>query len=633
MQNKFDIIVVGAGHSGLEAASVAARMGMNTALITISLATICKPSCNPNIGGTAKGHLVKEIDALGGAMGLLADRAGIQFKMLNKSKGAAIWSPRAQIDKDLYPMIAHQHLLSLSQNRDTVGSLTLIEDTVTEIILEKNNSSNNTVRGCKTKNNETLFAKIIILCAGTFLNGKMFIGQEVSNGGRFGEPTVDKISDLLAANGLKKGRLKTGTPPRIHKNSIDYSKVEIAAGDENPLPFSYQTEKVTNQIVCYSTETNFQTHEILRTGFSQSPMFTGLIAGIGPRYCPSIEDKINRFSHRDNHKILLEPEGLNTASVYVNGYSTSLPLDVQVAGLRSISGLANCELLNAGYAIEYDYFFPNQLKFTLESKAIENLFLAGQVNGTSGYEEAAGQGLLAGINAALKIKNLEPFSLKRSEAYIGVLVDDLVNKSTDEPYRMFTSLAEYRLLLRQDNAAERLAKYGFQYGLIPSWYHEKILERQEILENAFQETKQIKLKSDTVNNYLLSIEETPITDSTPINLLVRRGKVDLERVLGLTENLPQNLETVKSDSELAWKLGVEIKYEGYIIKQKREVEYFLENENKRIPENFNYDELNSLSAEARQKLKDIRPASIGQAARISGVSATDIAVIAFYLGR
>ena len=625
MKNKFDVIVVGAGHSGLEAANVAARMGMDTALLTISVSTICKPSCNPNIGGTAKGHLVKEIDALGGAMGILADKAGIQFKMLNKSKGAAIWSPRAQIDKDLYPIIAYNFLLELAKT----NNLTIIEDTVTEILLDERNK----VKGCKTKRNEILYAKVVILCAGTFLNGKMFTGQEITYGGRLGEPTVDKISDLLSSNGLKKGRLKTGTPPRIHKDFIDYSKIEIAAGDENPLPFSYQTEKVVNQIVCYATDTNIQTHEILRTGFEQSPMFTGLIEGVGPRYCPSIEDKINRFSHRNSHKILLEPEGLNTDSIYVNGYSTSLPVDVQIKGLRSIKGLENCKLLNAGYAIEYDYFFPNQLKFTLESKAIENLFLAGQVNGTSGYEEAASQGLLAGINAALKIKDLEPFSLKRSEAYIGVLVDDLVNKSTDEPYRMFTSLAEYRLLLRQDNADERLAKYGFQFGLIPTWYYEKILQRQEILANAFEEAKNVKLKSDTVNNYLLCIDETPITDSTSINLLVRRGKVELSRILDLAENLSENLEKVKSSSELVWKLDVEIKYEGYIIKQKREVEYFLENENKRIPENFNYDELNSLSAEARQKLKDIRPASIGQASRISGVSATDIAVIAFYLGR
>jgi tRNA uridine 5-carboxymethylaminomethyl modification enzyme len=627
MTNKFDIIVIGGGHAGLEAASSAVRMGMNTALLTLSISTICKPSCNPNIGGTAKGHLVKEIDALGGAMGLLADKAGIQFKMLNKSKGAAIWSPRAQIDKDLYPKIAYNYLTNFEDSSNSSKyNLTIIEDTAVEILLE-----NNKIKGCKTQKNEILFAKAIILCAGTFLNGKMFVGQNVTFGGRFGEPAVDKISDLLAANGLKKGRLKTGTPPRIHKNSIDYSKVEIAKGDENPQQFSYQTEKVENKIVCFSTETNPKTHEILRTGFNESPMFTGLIEGIGPRYCPSIEDKISRFSHRDNHKILLEPEGLNTNSIYVNGFSTSLPLETQIAGLQSINGLENCELLAAGYAIEYDFFFPFQLKFTLETKAIENLFLAGQVNGTSGYEEAASQGLIAGINAALKIKDLAPFSLKRSEAYIGVLIDDLVNKSTEEPYRMFTSLAEYRLLLRQDNAAERLTKYGNQFGLIPDFYYDNILKKQELIEKSLEDSKKIKLKSDEINPYLINIGETPVIDSTPLNIIGKRGKVDFQKILELSPNLTENLEKAKENPEIAWKIGIELKYEGYIIKQKREVEYFLENENKKIPENFDYDELNSLSSEALQKLKEIRPASLGQASRISGISATDIAIISFYL--
>lgn len=630
INNKFDVIVIGGGHAGLEAVNTAVKMGMNTALITISISTLCKPSCNPNIGGTAKGHLVKEIDAFGGAMGVIADKAGLQFKMLNKSKGAAIWSPRVQIDKDLYPIITYQYLQNLNNivaDSNVTGKLTVVEDIVNEIIITRNNK----VEGCKTIKNEIFLAKTIILCAGTFLNGKMFIGTEVTYGGRWGEPNVEKISELLAANGLQKGRLKTGTPPRVHKDSIDYAKVEVAAGDEHPLPLSYQTKEVHNKIVCYATESNLRTHDILRTGFEQSPMFSGMIEGIGPRYCPSIEDKINRFSHRDSHKILLEPEGLNTDSVYVNGFSTSLPLDVQIKGLHSISGLENCQLIRAGYAIEYDYFFPHQLKFTLETKAIENLFFAGQINGTSGYEEAGVQGLIAGINAVLKIRNEPPFSLKRSEAYTGVLIDDLVNKSTDEPYRMFTSLAEYRLLLRQDNAAERLIKYAYNFGLIPEWYYDSILEKKEILEKAFEETKNIKLKADIVNDYLESIDENTINDSTPIHMLSKRGKVDVYKLLNLSNDLTDSLLTVSKDPELAWKLGVEIKYEGYIAKQKREVEHFLENENKRIPENFNYDALNSISAEARQKLKDIRPASLGQASRISGVSATDVAVISFYL--
>ncbi|MDR0927504.1 MAG: tRNA uridine-5-carboxymethylaminomethyl(34) synthesis enzyme MnmG [Ignavibacteria bacterium] len=622
MQNRFDIIVIGGGHAGVEASIVAARMGNNVALLTSAIATLCKPSCNPNIGGTAKGHLVKEIDALGGAQGLLADKAGIQFKMLNKSKGAAIWSPRAQIDKDLYPKIVHQHLLKVQENH----TLTIIETTANEILVEHSK-----VVGCRTKTNETLFANAIVLCAGTFLNGKMFTGLDISYGGRVGEPPVEKISDLLTSHGIKKGRLKTGTPPRIHRDTIDYSKLSVETGDEQPVPFSYQTQVVKNQIVCHSTETNATTHDILRTGFARSPMYTGLIEGVGPRYCPSIEDKITRFAHRSSHKILLEPEALNTTSIYVNGYSTSLPRDVQLAGLRTITGLEKCEILTAGYAIEYDFFFPYQLKPTLETKAIDGLYFAGQINGTSGYEEAASQGLIAGINAALKLKNAEPFTLKRSEAYIGVLIDDLVNKSTNEPYRMFTSLAEYRLLLRQDNADERLSKYGYNFGIIPRTQYDKVVDMYSTVSQGFDEARKLKLRADAVNTYLERIEETPLIDSTSIAQICRRGKVDTMEILKLANNLPPNLAKIKENMELAWKLDVEIKYEGYIIKQKREVEYFLENENKIIPTNFDYDALNSLSKEALQKLKEIRPASLGQASRISGVSATDIAIISFYM--
>jgi tRNA uridine 5-carboxymethylaminomethyl modification enzyme len=626
MQNKFDVIVIGGGHSGLEAASANTRMGMKTAFITMSVATLCKPSCNPNIGGVAKGHIAKEVDALGGAQGYLADNAGIHFKMLNTSKGPAIWSPRAQIDKDMYPKIAYQYLLNIFQINETDGTLTMIEDTVMEILVEKNK-----VKGCITKKNETLYCKAMVLCAGTFLNAKMFIGQEIFIGGRWEEPRSEKISDLLVAYGIKKGRLKTGTPPRIHKDSVDFSKCKTEAGDEPPIPFSYRTKEVKNKIVCYETETNINTHEVLKTGFAESPMYSGLIEGAGPRYCPSIEDKITRFSHRDNHKILLEPEGLNTNSIYVNGYSTSLPKEVQVKGLRTIVGLEKCEIINYGYAIEYDFFFPHQNKFTLETKSIENLFFAGQINGTSGYEEAACQGLVAGINAALKIKKDEPFILKRSEAYTGVLIDDLVNKGTNEPYRMFTSLAEYRLLLRQDNAGERLAKYARKFGLVPDWYYDKIVKQQELLKNAIDEAKTFKIKKETINDYLINIGESVLTGGTHLDDIVKRGKVEIKDVLKLIPNLTDNLEKIKKDDLLVWKLEVEIKYEGYITKQLREVEFFLENENKKIPSNFNYDALNSLSREALQKLKEIRPASIGQASRILGVSATDIAIIQFYM--
>ena len=622
MNNIFDVIVVGGGHSGLEAARVASILKVKTAIITSSLDTICEPSCNPNIGGTAKGHIVKEIDALGGVQGLLADKAGIQFKMLNKSKGPAIWSPRAQIDRDLYSIVARKEL-------ENIENLTIIKQTVCEITLTKNNI----VKSCKTIENEEFFAKKIILCCGTFLNGKIFIGQDYIWAGRFGEDSVKKISDLLESNGLKKGRLKTGTPPRIHKNFINYSKLHIEKGDEFPLPFSHKTNQVVNKIVCYSTDTNSTTHNILRKGFDESPMFTGLIKGIGPRYCPSIEDKINRFAERDSHKILLEPEGLNTNSVYVNGFSTSLPKDIQLEGLRTIKGLEECNILRYGYAIEYDYFYPDQLNFTLESKVINGLYLAGQINGTSGYEEAACQGLIAGINASLAVQGKEPLKLKRNEAYIGVLIDDLVNKSTDEPYRMFTSLAEYRLLLRQDNAMERLSKYGADLGLISQEVYEKVLTEKKYLDRAFEEAKYTKLKANEVNDYLNEVNETILKETTSIYALSKRGNVKLEKLLSLIKDkeLPENLKEVKNIHNLIEKLEVEIKYDGYIKKQQNEVAYFLENENKRIPENFDYDMIKSLSTEAKIKLKKIRPTSIGQASRISGVSATDISIISIYM--
>jgi len=619
MNNKFDIIVIGGGHAGIEASYVAANMGCDTALITMNLNTLGAPSCNPSIGGTAKGHLVKEIDSLGGAMGYMADIGGIHFKMLNRSKGPAVWSPRCQIDKDTYPIIVYNTLRN-------VNNLTLIEDTAVEIVVKDDR-----VEAVKTISNEILYAKAVIFCPGTFLNGKMFTGKNTTEGGRFGENTSLLISEKLKEIGFEGGRLKTGTPPRILDSSINYSKLQQSPGEEPPLPFSYRTKEVKNSMVCWQTETNEITHNILREGFEESPMFAGRIQGVGPRYCPSIEDKINRFSDRNSHKIMLEPEGLNTNSVYANGFSTSLPADIQQRGINSIPGLENAKIIRNGYAIEYDFFYPYQINFTLETKLVENLYFAGQLNGTSGYEEAAAQGLMAGINAVLKLRGEEPFILNRSEAYIGVLIDDLVNKSTEEPYRIFTSLAEYRLLLRQDNADIRLMKYGFKYGLIPEHIFNQIQYNIELTENCFNLTKNIRLHPNLVNNYLESIEETPIIEPNDLNSLARRPKASVRDLISLLENKPKEFTEIIKNSKALEQLGYEIKYEGYIERQRKEIERFLQNEKKYIPKDFDYKQVKGLSNEAREKLIRVRPASLGQASRISGVSSSDVSVLSIYL--
>lgn len=615
----FDILVIGGGHAGIEASYAAATLGCTVGLVSMDTTTIGRLSCNPSIGGSAKGHLAKEIDALGGIMGRIADKSGLQFKTLNTSKGHAVWSPRSQNDKDLYPYFAQCFVL-------THPNITLIQESVVGITVNRE-----VITGVVTSKNETILAKKVVLCSGTFLNAVMYTGLQGVEGGRVGEQPAKQISDLLESFGLQRGRLKTGTPPRISKKSIDFSKVSILEGDESPTPFSWYTKQVKNVLCCYSTKTNQTTHSILEEGFSESPMFTGLIQGSGPRYCPSVEDKIARFSDKPSHQIVLEPEGISTDSYYVNGFSTSLPSTIQERALRSIEGLQNAHFLKYGYAVEYDFFFPYQLKFTLETKAISGLYFAGQINGTSGYEEAASQGLIAGINAALSVKEQgNEFVIDRSEGYIGVLIDDLVNKSTNEPYRIFTSLAEYRLLLRQDNADLRLLEKANSIGLIPNNRYQSFLRYKEKISLLSHYCSTSKIRPETINPRLVEKEATVLKESQTIEQLNKRNVLSLYELIQLSS--PDDIVAYFAKEEkVLEQVDITIRYEGYIDRQQKDVELFKKNEKKKIPSDFDYTKIQSLSSEGREKLVKIRPISLGQASRISGVSASDITAIALYL--
>ena len=630
---KCDVIVAGGGHAGIEAALATARIGFNTLLVTLSKKAIGRMSCNPAIGGTAKGHLVKEIDALGGEMAKTADKTGIHYRMLNMSKGPAVWSPRCQNDREWYSAES----IKVIENQ---ANLSILEDSIVDILTASDgDNSSYRLRGAITRSGREIECKGLILCAGTFLRGLMHTGLDNQPGGRYGESAVTGLTENLEKLGFIIGRLKTGTPPRIDLNSIDFSEVEFQGGDEQMDPLSLHTDRILNpQIPMMITCTNRRTHEVLKKGFDKSPLFTGRIKGVGPRYCPSIEDKIVRFSERERHLIFLEPEGYNTHIVYVNGFSTSLPSDIQIEGLRTIRGLKNVRMLRHGYAIEYDFFPPHQLRATLETRLVSGLYFAGQINGTSGYEEAAAQGLIAGINAARKLQGKDHFILKRSQGYIGVLIDDLVSKGTEEPYRMFTSRAEYRLLLRQDNADLRLMDYGYENGLIPKNIYDRFNRKRKYITRGISSLKKTSIQPSEVNEYLISKQTNEITQSAKMYQLLQRPEVTLKDFSSLPtvrgskyfEELNRDVDE-KLRREILTQIEIEIKYKGYIARQLEDVKRFERQESIGIPEGFDYSKITSLSREAREKLSKFKPVSFGQASRISGVTGADISVLMVYL--
>ena len=618
---EYDVIVVGGGHAGAEAAAAAANLGSKTLLVTMNLQNIGQMSCNPAMGGIAKGQIVREIDALGGYSGIVSDKSAIQFKMLNKSKGPAMWSPRTQNDRMRF---AEEWRLMLERT----PNVDFYQEMVSGLLVE-----NNKIAGVKTSLGIEIKSKAVVLTNGTFLNGLIHIGEKQFGGGRAGEKAATGITEQLVELGFESGRMKTGTPPRVDGRSLDYSKMIVQPGDAVPEKFSYsKTKPLTHQRDCFMTHTSALVHDLLREGFDRSPMFNGRIKSLGPRYCPSIEDKINRFADKDSHQMFIEPEGWETVEVYVNGFSTSLPEDVQFKALRSVVGFENVKFFRPGYAIEYDYFPPTQLKHTLETKLVDNLYFAGQINGTTGYEEAASQGLMAGINAHLKIKEQEPLILKRDEAYIGVLIDDLITKGTEEPYRMFTSRAEYRTLLRQDNADLRLTPLSHSIGLATDSRMKRMEEKLEQSESLVQFFKETSVLPKDINPILSSVDSALVKQSDKMYKAFSRPNVTMDHMLQL-KDVSTFVEENKFDNEILEQAEIQIKYSGYIAKEKLNADKLHRLEAVKIPENFDYSKLKSLSFEAREKLTKIQPVTISQASRISGVTPSDISVLLVFLGR
>ncbi|AXP80607.1 tRNA uridine 5-carboxymethylaminomethyl modification enzyme MnmG [Mariniflexile rhizosphaerae] len=618
----YDVIVVGAGHAGSEAAAAAANMGSKTLLITMNLQNIAQMSCNPAMGGIAKGQIVREIDALGGYSGIVSDTSAIQFKMLNKSKGPAMWSPRVQSDRMRF---AEDWRLLL----EGTPNLDFYQEMVAGLLME-----NGKVVGVKTSLGVEIKSKSVVLTNGTFLNGLIHIGDKNFGGGRAGEKAATGITEQLVSLGFDSGRMKTGTPPRVDGRSLDYSKMIEQPGDENPEKFSYLdiTKPLEKQRSCHMTYTSELVHDLLREGFDRSPMFNGRIKSLGPRYCPSIEDKINRFADKDRHQLFVEPEGWNTCEVYVNGFSTSLPEDVQFKALRSVVGFENVKFFRPGYAIEYDYFPPTQLKHTLETKLVEGLYFAGQINGTTGYEEAASQGLMAGINASLKVQEKEAFILKRDEAYIGVLIDDLITKGTEEPYRMFTSRAEYRTLLRQDNADLRLTPKGFEIGLASEKRLQRMEQKHEEAEKFVKFFADTSVKPEDANPVLETKESSPIRQSDKMFKIFSRPNITIDDMRKF-DAVEDYIQDNNLDNEVIEQAEIQVKYSGYISKEKNNADKLTRLEYVKIPDNFDYSQIKSMSFEAREKLKKIQPTTVSQASRISGVSPNDISVLLVYMGR